>query len=645
MSERVYRIGTMFVGAGGAHLGAIRARAEALGVQARFESAFAIDAWGVALETCHRMTGCDVQLADLFDEQDYAIYHGHPPPPGWISLTPAGLRALCPVPPDIISGSPPCKGFTHLISQKQASLPKYAALNRLVVRWLWLCMEAWPDRRPAIVLMENVPGIADVKRRKAKRGEELIQRIERMLESYGYATRRTVHDCGELGNLPQTRKRFLLIARNVASCPTLLYEPWKHPLRSIGSAVVDLPVPAWENDVPHHQLPNLHRATEQRLAFVSVGADWRSIEANWRRAPGWAEIERDGMRWVVPTDGDGAIDMASPSVQRAYRGVYGVCHLDDTAGTITGNARPCAGPFAVAEPLDGVRHNNVMRVARLDGPAPCVTGGGTPTAGGICVGVPVERVEDPAMTYRPGYVGKHHVHDWRAPARTITGSARVGSSPCEVADPRIEALGDPRLTCKPNGATLRVVALDGPSPTITGTGGPWTSSSVQIAAPMPRQPPRAGAFGVQSLDASSCTITGSFDVHNSAAAIATPPRPMVKVPLIAPDGFWKRAMTARELMDLMTFPRLDAHGQPLVFAGTAADVLMQTGNAIPPDSAQAIFEQMLMTFLCRDLGVSIVSGGGVWVRERRPSGWVAKWHPSSRRGSGRSGAVLREVMP
>lgn len=641
--ELVYRLGTMFVGAGGVHLGAIRARAEALGVRARFESAFAIDSWGVALTTCHRMTGCAVQLGDLFDAEDYAIFHGHPPPEGWSPLTPAGLRVICPDAPDVISGSPPCKGFTQLLPSKQAEKPKYEALNRLVVRWLWLCMEAWPQRRPALILMENVPNIVDPKRRKAKRGEALISRVERMLEAYGYATRRTVHDCGKLGGLPQTRKRFLMVARHVEQCPTLLYEPWSLPLRSIGSAIGDLPVPAWENNIPHHQLPNLRRSTEQRLAFVTVGGDWRSIAGNWGRAKGWAEVESGGYRWVVPTDGHGAIDLEDPAVKRAFRGAYGVCRLDETASTITGNARPSTGRYAVAEPLAGVRHNNVMRVAAWNGPSPCVTGGGTPTAGGICVGVPVENIADPTMTDRPDrHVGKHTVHDWGAPSKTITGSARVGSSACEVADPRPVDISDPTLGCKPNGATLRVVGMDGPCPTVTGTGGPWTSSSIQIAAPIPHRPPRAGAFGVQSMDAASCTITGSFDVHNSAAAVADVPR-MVKVPLIAPDGYWKRAMTARELADLMTFPRLDAWGRPLVIEGNAADVLMQVGNAIPPDSAQTTFEQMLMTLMGRDLGITLTSGGGIWVRERRGDGWVAVWHRTSRRGDGVSGMVMREV--
>lgn len=592
--DKVYRIGTMFVGAGGAHLGALNARAEAMGVRARFESAFAVDCWPTALETCNRMTGCRVDAGDLFTAKDYAIYHGHRPPPGWQSMSVADLRRISPEAPDIISASPPCKGFTRILPSKRANLPKYEALNRLVLRWLVLCLEAWPTKPPRLILMENVPDIADPTRKRQRRGEALIARVEAALYQYGYACRRTQHDCGELGGLAQTRKRFLLVARHMQRCPALLYEPWKLPLRSIGSAIGDLPMPCFENDVPHHVLPAIHQKTEHRLAFVGAGQDWRSIEGHWKAEPGWREIERGGLRFIVPTTAEGDID---PTVASRYRsGVYGVADIDEPADTITGNGRPGAGPFSVADPVSGkVRHN------------------------------------------------KYAVRGWGQPALTVTGSARVGSSACEVADPR--------MGCEPNGATLRVVSTDRHAPTVTGTGGVWTTSSIQIADPAPNQPPRAGAFGVQSMDGSSCTITGSFDVHNSAAAVAAPPpapAALVKKPLISwVTGCWNRPMTIRELANLQTVPMRDAAGDPLVIAGSASDQCMQIGNMIPPYTFENIASQMLMTFLCNDLGISIVSGGGLWVREwvreRGREGWVAMWKATSRRGDGRSGVVLSDL--
>lgn len=161
------------------------AQVEALGVRARFETVLAVDCWDTALTTCARMNGCPVHPYDLFDAEGYELFHGHPPPDGWTPMTPAELRRICPVAPDVIFGSPPCKGFSRLLGGKAAKRAKYRALNSLVFRWLWLCLEAWPDSPPRLVLMENVPDIADVHRKKRKRGEELVERVERMLTAYG----------------------------------------------------------------------------------------------------------------------------------------------------------------------------------------------------------------------------------------------------------------------------------------------------------------------------------------------------------------------------------------------------------------------------------------------------------------------------
>ena len=53
-----------------------------------------------------------------------------------------------------------------------------------------------------------------------------------LLNAYGYAVAETMHDCGELGGLAQSRKRFLLVARNVAKVPPFLYVPPTRPLRA-----------------------------------------------------------------------------------------------------------------------------------------------------------------------------------------------------------------------------------------------------------------------------------------------------------------------------------------------------------------------------------------------------------------------------
>ena len=71
-----------------------------------------------------------------------------------------------------------------------------------------------------LILLENVPRIAS-------RGRALLDRMTALLRAYGYAVAETTHDCGELGGLAQSRKRFLLLARHQQKVPPFLYEPPK----------------------------------------------------------------------------------------------------------------------------------------------------------------------------------------------------------------------------------------------------------------------------------------------------------------------------------------------------------------------------------------------------------------------------------
>lgn len=121
-----------------------------------------------------------------------------------------------------------------------------------------------------VILFENVPRIAT-------RGRHLLDQITSMLRHYGYAVRETTHDCGELGGLAQSRKRFLLIARHVQKVPACIYEPPKRPLRAVGEVLSRMPLPGAEEAGPMHRVPRLSWKTWVRLAFVEAGKDWRSL--------------------------------------------------------------------------------------------------------------------------------------------------------------------------------------------------------------------------------------------------------------------------------------------------------------------------------------------------------------------------------
>jgi len=175
---------------------------------------------------------------DLFDREQYIAFHGQQPPADWREATTTDIHAAFGQEnPDIVFLSAPCKGFSGLLSESKSKTAKYQALNRLTLRGVWLTLEAYAHTAPTpLILFENVPRIAT-------RGRALLDRITALLRSYGYAVAETTHDCGELGGLAQSRKRFLLVARHMASVPPFLYEPPKRSLHGVGDVLGRLLLP------------------------------------------------------------------------------------------------------------------------------------------------------------------------------------------------------------------------------------------------------------------------------------------------------------------------------------------------------------------------------------------------------------------
>lgn len=149
--------------------------------------------------------------------------------------------------------------------------PKYQALNELTLRCIWLMAEAWRDDPVPMLVFENVPRLAN-------RGRHLLDQIGALLSHYGYAVAETTHDCGVIGGLAQSRKRFLLVARHVEKVPSFLYEPEKKSLRAVGDILGRMPLAGdIEQAGPMHRVPALQWKTWVRLALVEAGKDWRSL--------------------------------------------------------------------------------------------------------------------------------------------------------------------------------------------------------------------------------------------------------------------------------------------------------------------------------------------------------------------------------
>lgn len=568
----------LFAGLGGGARGFNRGKARVGNLEARFRCVGGIDVDPAAMRDFQRLAGVPGTVLDMFDREQFTAFHGHEPPADWREATPQDIqRAAGGERPHIVFLSAPCKGFSGLLSETKSKTAKYQALNRLTLRGVWLMLEAWADDPPELVLFENVP-------RLATRGRALLDRITAMLRAYGYATAETTHDCGELGGLAQSRKRFLLVARHLEKVPPLLYEPERRPLRAVGDVLGRMLLPGDLRAGPMHRVPALQWKTWVRLAFVEAGSDWRSLN----RLAVADGVLRDylivptmfrgglGVRAWDETAGavageslplNGAFSVADPRAAEAAAQYqqYGVRSWDETTGAVIGVKSPGQGSFSVADPrCPGVLHNNAFRVVRYLDHAQAVTGGAGAVGG--CVADPRNHGADFA---------KYAVADWERPAGTVISGSTTGQGAYAVADPRsgMDADRAAYLT----GGHYGVVRMDEP----------------------------CGA-----VSAAACHDNGRWSVadHRMPAAADN----LVAV-IRAEDGTWHRPFTTLELAALQSL--VDPEKQIELDGLSDQAWRERIGNAVPSDAAQAIASEMGRTLLLAWSGETFaLSAAPVWVR-------------------------------
>ena len=370
----------LFCGLGGGARGFNEASPRVGNLAAKFRCIGGVDVDPAAIRDFERLAGCKGTVLDMFDRDQYSDFHGHEPPAGWAECTPVDIqRSAGNERPHIVFLSAPCKGFSGLLSENRSKTAKYQALNRLTLRGIWLMLEAFRDDLPELVIFENVPRIAN-------RGRHLLDQINELLRAYGYAVAETTHDCGEIGGLAQSRKRFLLVARHIEKVPPFLYEPEKKSLQPVGSVLERMPLPGDAVGGPMHRVPALQWKTWVRLAFVEAGSDWRSLNR--------LVVENGFLRdyLIVP---------------EMHNGTLGVRRWDEPTGTVTGNGRPMTGAFSVADPR-------------------------------------------PAMNRKKGdhyLTGGHYgVVGWDQPCGAVSAAANLDNGRWSVADPRLPEPSD-RLVC------------------------------------------------------------------------------------------------------------------------------------------------------------------------------------------------------
>jgi site-specific DNA-cytosine methylase len=639
----------LFCGLGGGAAGFNAGEARVGAMVAKFRCIGGIDSDAGAVADFGRLAGVPATLLDLFSREQYIAFHGKPPPAGWREATPQDLhRAAGHERPNIIFTSPPCKGFSGLLSEALSRTGKYQALNELTLRGLWLAMEAWHDDPPEFVLLENVPRISN-------RGRHLLDQIQQLLAAYGYAVAETTHDCGELGGLAQTRKRFLLVARHREKVPPFLYEPEKRPLRAVGEVLEKFPMPGAGAAGPMHRLPALHWKTWVRLAFVEAGSDWRSL------------------RKLRVVDGKLADYLIVPDM---HRGVLGVTPWEKNASTVTGNSLPLNGSFAVGDPrvdghpkavhhgvmkwadtagvvtskmmVGGGRHavqdprlgdgpagphfNNVYRVVEWKEHAPTISAGSGPSAGGIAV-------QDPRPTGSFNGKGKYRVTGFGEPSNTVIAASTTGNGASAVADPRVGY--------SPNSHRNKLAIVEWHKHARTVTGGTQVQGgALSVADPRPAGLDRAkgdhyltgGHFGVVPWSRPSNVVSGNARHDNGFNNVADPrlcsyctsegctfpdcdfgrkPLPQAAERLVcvirATDGTWHRPFTTLELAALQSLVEPEEH---LELCGLSDSAWRERiGNAVPRLAAAAIAGVVGRTLLLAWAGETFALGSTpIWVR-------------------------------
>ncbi|MBV6287468.1 DNA cytosine methyltransferase [Pseudomonas aegrilactucae] len=459
MRKHVLKHFHLCCGLGGGAKGFNKSKPIVGNLQAEWQCIGGVDVDPAGLADFERLSGVKGTLLDLFTRDQYTRFHGEEPPLSWREATPEDIRrAAGGQRPDAVFISSPCKGASGLLSERMSLTPKYQALNELTLRCIWLFGEAWADDPVPLLVFENVP-------RLASRGRHLLDQINSLLSSFGYAVAETTHDCGVIGGLAQSRKRFLLVARHIEKVPPFLYEPEHKSLRAVGDILGRMPLAGdVEAAGPMHRVPALQWKTWVRLALVEAGKDWRSLND--------LEIEDGYLRDLIivpqaysgylgvnqwdrsigtvagrssPTNG--AFSIADP---RSKAGAlqyqqYGVRRWGDTSGAVIGVKSPGQGTFSVADPRRAGSGFGKYLVTPYDNAAGTVIAGSTTGQGAFAVQDPrpgMRRVKGDAYLHG----GHYGVVDWNGQAGAVSASARQDNGRWSVADPRVPAAND-RLTC------------------------------------------------------------------------------------------------------------------------------------------------------------------------------------------------------
>jgi hypothetical protein len=188
------------------------------------------------------------------------------------------------------------------------------------------------------------------------------------------------HDCGELGSLAQSRRRYLLVARHRDQVPEFLYKPPTQRIRGVGEVLSTLPVPypGQTEGGPLHKLDGLCALNWVRLACISAGKDWKVLpeqvavsQRAGRQNGGWGVNDWEEPSHTVvaaASPGNCWLSTTDPRLTCEPRtGNYGVRGWKEASVTVIGQARIDTRAWAVADPRSTcARRDGAMGVRAWD---------------------------------------------------------------------------------------------------------------------------------------------------------------------------------------------------------------------------------------------------------------------------------------
>jgi hypothetical protein len=336
-----------------------------------------------------------------------------------------------------------------------------------------------------------------------------------------------------------------------------------------------------------HRVPRLQWKTWVRLAFVEAGSDWRSLNK------------------LAVTDGVLRDYLIVPEYRNGYMGVN---RWDEPSGTITGRSRATNGNFSVADPRfdQSIKWNDgqALGVRRWDESTGTVAGQTNPGQGAYCIADP--RHFGPAK-----HSNEFRIVPWAREAGAVTGAHGTGQC---VADPR---------RAGPSFGKYTVTTWDKASGTVI-SGSTTGQGAYAVADPRPGLDRgkgdhylTAGHYGVVPWTDPAGAVSAAAGHDNGRWSVADHRMPAATDNLVAViqalDGTWHRPFTTLELAALQSL--IDPEEYLELDGLSDSDWRERIGNAVPPDAAAAIAEEMGRTLLLAWSGETFALGSTpIWVR-------------------------------